>query len=460
MQTLEFPEVDVLCLFGLPNSREECLRLRGWLDGGTRRLLLVEEQEERWHGFPEIEDAILLMNDRRVQRYFLEGPIQRRLAAEQVAWRVALTSVAFMPPASFWDEVEELRAAAELSLSDAADWGVTVFTNLLAHRGSSKNGLALRDALKGMPAILCGAGPSLERNGALLRNYGDRALILAGGQAVPILQHWGCAPHLAASLDPRTPSEQFDQQLFWETPLLFQRRMNRENGSFQQGERILFPDHHFPFEAHLSGFDGLWEGGWTVGTFLLSAALWMGCDPIIWVGMDCAVPDGQKYAGSEARDQGPQQDFWMAARWMEALSKAHPERRWINATEGGVSFPDSIRTCRLEEAMADCPKMCDIAGVLHQAIQLLPEISSMEERLSAWSESLARCAQELDPAEDAYQLLLEPMWKIWAPIFLRAAEVDAHAIPLEQKLELHKMLFFQQMIQDHQSCMTTSLMDS
>ena len=154
-------------------------------------------------------------------------------------------------------------------------------------------------------------------------------------------------------------------------------------------------------------------------------------------------------------------NFWMAARWMEALSKAHPDRRWINATEGGVSFSESIRTCRLEEAMAEWPQMRDISGQLHQAIQLLPEVSSMEERLAAWSESLARCAQEsIDPAEEVYQLLLEPMWRIWAPVFLRAAEVDAHAIPLEQKMELHKMLFFQQIVQDYQSCMNTSLMDS
>jgi len=55
---------------------------------------------------------------------------------------------------------------------------------------------ALKDAFKDLPTIICGAGPSLNKNGARLNKLRDRALIFAGGRALSVLNDLGVEPPL------------------------------------------------------------------------------------------------------------------------------------------------------------------------------------------------------------------------------------------------------------------------
>ena len=47
--------------------------------------------------------------------------------------------------------------------------------------------------------------------------------------------------------------------------------------------------------------------------------------------------------------------------------------------------------------------------------------------------------------EIAYEKLLDPLWQIWKPIFERELDLDPHP----DKIRLNKLLFFQQVLQEH-----------
>ncbi|HEY4832211.1 MAG TPA: 6-hydroxymethylpterin diphosphokinase MptE-like protein, partial [Waddliaceae bacterium] len=55
---------------------------------------------------------------------------------------------------------------------------------------------------EGVPAIICGAGPSLDKNLPLLKELEDRALIFAGGSAMNAINTFGILPHFGVGVDP------------------------------------------------------------------------------------------------------------------------------------------------------------------------------------------------------------------------------------------------------------------
>src|SRR5262245_18924083 len=60
----------------------------------------------------------------------------------------------------------------------------------------------LRDAFSGVPAIVVGAGPSLDQNVRDLRTCAGRALIVATDTAWRPLASAGIDPHIVVALDP------------------------------------------------------------------------------------------------------------------------------------------------------------------------------------------------------------------------------------------------------------------
>ena len=67
---------------------------------------------------------------------------------------------------------------------------------------SEADAAALTDLFTGIPAIVVGAGPSLDENLPVLRHLQDRALLVAVDTAVRPLLAAGIHPHLVVSVDP------------------------------------------------------------------------------------------------------------------------------------------------------------------------------------------------------------------------------------------------------------------
>lgn len=416
---MRFPEEsEFICVLGWDEELYQEALL--WVDGKRRVAFICEEERESV--------------DPRVKVYVLESPLQIEGLARKVAWSAVFRKLSVVGEGPFKEELEKCHLAADLILSEAADWGVLALKNARANRGHYRRGMELKGAFAGVPAVIVGAGPSLEKNGHLLKGLEDKALIFGAGSALNVM---GIEPHFAGSIDAAAPHEQFKRHPFLKTPFCYQSRMNGENFSLVQGEKLLFPDSSSEAINWLYGEEPF-DGGWTVGNFLTAVAVHFGCDPIVFVGMDLCYQEDRKYANMEADlPEGliqvdgvwTQKDWLMAAKWTEELGRG---RNFFNATGRGILRLPPIQLEGWEEKG-------DLRKKVREAIERFPLVET--KRGEEWEVSLRRCQSEISEEEIVYQKLLLPLWQIWGPLFEREFP--------EQNMDIHQRLFFQQVLAEH-----------
>jgi hypothetical protein len=427
----------VLCCFGVSLSiyHEMVLSL------DQTKLIFVEDRDC-------VIDPIL-EQDSRVTIYKIESPLQ----IEKIAMLIA--NEALFLPLTIIDErgscffsffkqaLETTHMAMNLRLSDAADFGVGVLRHAQMNLEQDHRSIMdLKNAFQGIPAILVGGGPSLEKNGHLLELFQSKAILFAGGKGIEKIP---CKPHFAAILDKDCP---LSFAPYPDIPLCFQARMHPDNRHLFCGEKILVPDSHFPFLNALSGGFDLFDSGWTVGNFMVSLALYFGCNPIICVGMEYCYRGQKKYAFGEdhslenvtcatdclGHPVWTQKDWLMAISWMKDLRLKHPHISFLNATEGGMEyFPFQ------ELPLLQLPDIPFLEETIRK--EILKTSLRKEDVSGSWKMSL------LNQDDLIYNSLLNPFWKIWEPVFARS--FDPGSLSFREKMEIHQMLFFQQIVSEH-----------
>jgi uncharacterized Rossmann fold enzyme len=404
---LNLKDIDIVCKAGV--CPEFYGKLRPWLKASDdRRLFFIESDQEKTILDPKVK---------------IFSPDQ----AHRIGAMSAFKGLLVVDPE--WQEILTYQEAAFARISDASDFGAMVMKHLRANfQKKLKRFSALKDTMKGTAAIVCGAGPSLEESGPFLDAWKDKALILATGTAINLIP---VRPDLAVALDPHQP---LIRKQYHDVPLCMQARLHPE--SFPPNVKALYiPDGHFAFDPWLTESEGLFDTGFTVGTAGVAVASYLGCDPIILVGMDYCYRGKQKYAGGgvsenqliQAKDaQGKvvwtQRDWLLAIRWLEEF-----------AAQGGTYWNVSKGM-----AIRGFGPVEEWSGVKKPFVLDAPEVCLSVERLSAWPEMMR-------------ELLFEPIWKLWAPMFERELMIDTAPLSLEEKLAIQKNLFYEQMLSEHGS---------
>ncbi|MBX7066845.1 MAG: DUF115 domain-containing protein [Parachlamydiales bacterium] len=411
-------DFEFICILGWDEKLyQESL---SWVEDG-RRVAFVADQEQQ-------------SADPRVAVHVMESPLQEEMIAKKIGWASVFKKLQVIGSGPLKEKIEECHTAAHALLSEASDYWVKPMRNARLNNGFYRRGLELQGAFTGIPAVIVGAGPSLEKNGHLLRRLREKALLFAGGTALNAID---VEPHFAASIDAEAPYRQFKGHPFSEVPFCYQSRMNPDNFGLIHGEKILFPD---------SACDAInwiheeerFDSGWTVGNFLTQAAILMGCSPIFFVGMDLCYQGRRKYAKIDADapdgliqvgDVWTQKDWLLAARWTEARNVP-----MFDASDGILSLPK----VKLNEL--SLPEIGEIN--VHEAIQKLQLKKAT--RWDEWAASLRTCKKKIEQIEHeiVYQKLLLPLWQIWRPVFEREAP--------GQNLEIHRKLFFQNVLEEHE----------
>ncbi len=230
----------------------------------------------------------------------------------------------------------------------------------------------------GVPAIICGAGPSLQKSIEHLKTLENKALILAGGSAIPALLNQGVTPHLAMAFDPNHEELlRFHACPPLEIPLVFGARLHPDVLARCTGPiGYLKSDTGGPFETWMEeklqivgeaiGPD-LGREAFSVTTIAIAFAYALGCNPIILEGVDLAYTQKKRYAegvvaSSTVDVKSLQEDIratervvrrkdqqgkmvatlvkWvMESECIGAYACKHPERLFLNATQGGIGCP-------------------------------------------------------------------------------------------------------------------------
>jgi hypothetical protein len=159
----------------------------------------------------------------------------------------------------------------------------------------------------------------------------------------------------------------------------------------------------------------LGQEAFSVTTLAVSYAFAMGCNPIILVGADLAFTGGRRYANGVEAEEELKRDpraleerllrkdvngnevetlmkWVMEADCLSSFAKRHPERTFLNATDGGLGF-SHIPSLPLEEALSDKPEI-DLSSLIHQQVQSTPLKYRQENFTSAieeFGQSLSRC---------------------------------------------------------------------
>ncbi|MGL4761234.1 MAG: motility associated factor glycosyltransferase family protein [Sarcina sp.] len=226
----------------------------------------------------------------------------------------------------------------------------------------------LRDKFKNIPAVIVSAGPSLEKNIKELKGF-EKGLILTGGRTLRALLNEGINPDLLVGLDAADESYELVKSKIKNVkiPLVFNSTTNLDIVKNHNYKKIVFGSNSF-FEFNNIKLESLAWGG-SVAHTMTRCALFLGCNPIIFVGQDLAYTGELGHAkiaynefdsealeardselfekkykknsdiyvediyGGEVRTGVVLNDF---IRAFERMILAYPDRRFIDATEGGA----------------------------------------------------------------------------------------------------------------------------
>lgn len=440
-------QADVLYLFGLP-GQQAWTGLEPWLRENQKRYLaILVHDEEELAGWLKNAFVGPLLADPQIKvchfdRHNAEDPLFQWLNLFFVALKPMVAAMPYYES----NHLDLYHARQTRLLRDAATterivyeflkMGDLFYTNFFSNifrLNGARSAEALFGKFKAVPAIICGAGPSLNKNLPILKELSERAILFAGGSAINALNHSAMTPHFGAATDPHPPQEErLMSQNGFETPLFYRSRWNRAALAAAHAPRLyLHGACGYPVAAWMEerlNIDGrvLEEGDNVIHECLL-IAYEMGCDPIIFVGMDLSYEGDKPYADGvnceshwsalqsmrsmdlpirkASIDGGEVYTHWKwveESAWISRFASQHPERRFINATEGGIGF-EGIANLNLSEA-ADrwLRRSFPLAQRIHAEIQRAP-------RFQCSSEEIASNLRELESSLERCQSLLKSL---------------------------------------------------
>jgi hypothetical protein len=340
---------------------------------------------------------------------------------------------------------EQKKAA----IDEYMQFGVIFFRNFypnLLELPHAYWGNGLFNCFSQIPAIICGAGPSLNKNIALLPELKNRALIFAGGSALNALIPKGMIPHFGVAIDPNIYqySRVAVTQLY-HIPFFYRGRLFHEALTAVTGPRLYlstgtgaYPTPHwFEEQLNIAGED--LDEGHNVVNFSLQIAQALGCNPIIIIGTDLAFTNQEYYAdGIAANLNLTQEDLkissqpgsplvlredihgqpiytlwkWVTeSEWISDFAESHPEITILNATEGGLGFKGVPNLSLQEIAEQYLQKPQEAIAKIDQEIQKYSlshiRLERILELLQAMMESLDRCAHLFSRLIEENQQLAE-----------------------------------------------------
>lgn len=432
----------VLYIYGLNIDAYKILK--NWLhEDFSRRLIFLEDQEELIGGFLHTLGAEDLLQDGQVEIHLLPKGRARSATLQALASQHPVKNLEVLPlPSRKGPFSRSLRlqlfrktTLTEAILTDRLH-GYQLFFNFVRNAPQLERSFyvnLLKGAFANIPAIICGAGPSLTKAFSLLEKLENKALIFACGSAIAALSKAGISPHFCVAVDPN--EEEFfrlKNSFAFEIPFLYSTRIHPHvfsavNGPFgylrsQFGDvSQLWLEEELNLTDPLIGHK-LSSESISVTTMAIAAAEWFGCNPIVFAGLDMAYTQNLRYSSAVGTQETSKEaaakqqtasdrvllkkdrqgkKIYSAVRWvMESSSlskfaKDHPHTQFINTTDGGIGCK-GVPYKLLDELAGGWSESQDLRGLVHSSITSAPlSPSPILPKIQELRQSLCRVIEHL-----------------------------------------------------------------
>lgn len=217
-----------------------------------------------------------------------------------------------------------------------------------------------RFPVKGVPAIIVSAGPSLSKNIEQLRKARDKAFLMVVDSAVKHLDEKGIAYDCVVSIDPIKPVETMGESDAWKNvPMFCDVVSNYDITSAHRGKKIWYMGKGFLAKLYERQGVVLPEcirtGGGSVATVAFAIAEFLGFETIVLVGQDLAYQGEATHAGGireyyikdeeasvkeidgiDGQQVKSRWDWIYYRDWFEERIAYNKHLKVIDATEGGA----------------------------------------------------------------------------------------------------------------------------
>lgn len=447
-EKLELKGKSVIYIFGI-GLGYYYKAIKSWLKKDYKRsVVFLENDLGVIRSFFQTETAATFLKDSQASLYYFENINSSSETLDAMYWNYIHTQMVVSALGLYNKIQKELTqelhhkivydaAIKNALVEEYLRYGANFFKNFYANQlylNESYLGTHMFGKLHNVPAIMCGAGPSLTHALDLLPHLRDKALIFAGGSALNALSSSQILPHFGAGIDPNpTQLDRLSTSSGFEVPFFYRNRLLHQAFRKIHGPKLYIPgsggyDVADWFEKQLDiWYPEYLDEGHNIVNLCVQIASHLGCNPIIFVGMDLGFTGMQTYAsgiekdvkitkeqltntGDFDKDALLKKDIngkplytlwkWMAeADWIGNFAREHPHISFINCTEAGLGFP-GVPNIPLKEACTTyLNRQYDLDNRIHAEIQTcaMPDVTEekVEDLVKQMYESMKRCIDNL-----------------------------------------------------------------
>lgn len=249
-----------------------------------------------------------------------------------------------------------------------------------------------------VPAVIVAAGPSLNKNIKILKEYKDRLFIIACDSAINPLLNENIIPDIAVSVDSHKPLSNFKDERVKDIAFVLGSQCISWFKDEHRGKKFFFIDSYTmaAFFKDVNKEFGMVESGGSVANDAFSLAEVLGFKDIILIGQDLAYSDGIYYANGivdkQEKVKYKKEDMYEVEgyyggkvvtefnldayrKWFERQIVKRPFLHVINATEGGALI-HGADNMTLKNA---CEKYCNEIVDFKTIINNIPNAFSKQE---------------------------------------------------------------------------------
>ncbi|MBN2328778.1 MAG: motility associated factor glycosyltransferase family protein [Candidatus Omnitrophica bacterium] len=273
-------------------------------------ILLLERDLTIFYYFLHRRDWSLLFSNPRFRIVISENPETITQDAMPFLPQIMSGGVRFIDhkpsfqiyPTFYTDAIEQFRLLLKRAAVESEfliQHGALIQRNAILNLPAmcASHGLGpLRGFYRDQPAVLIGAGPSLNKNLHLLAVHRSKVLVFCVDTCYRLVREHGIIPDFVSAIDPTDLNVTHFEDIEPDPRevLIFESDVHPDIPRKWTGSSIFLNSEKAAINRwieEIAGPFGNFEPGLSVGHTLFNAAAWMHCNPIILIGYDLAYPE-------------------------------------------------------------------------------------------------------------------------------------------------------------------------